>query len=328
MAEIRVIIETSQLSDSVKKNSLAIFEKIAGAEAQIHHKTPDDVHFHEIGGIDSLLDICGTAWCLDYLGVETVYCSALPHSSGFVDCAHGRMPVPAPATLEMLKGVAMIPSGLQGELVTPTGAGIVATLARGFGPPPAMTPHAVGIGSGKKRFPDRPNILRIVIGDAMGGALPASEARLGGLEERTLCVLECNIDDMNPEFYTSVMDSLFQAGALDAWLQPVQMKKGRPGIVLGALCELEKQAALIEVVLRGTTTLGVRAGTVRRFALNRRHETIATAYGSIRMKIAEWPEGGLRRGIPEYGDVERAALEHAMPVQDVYKEAVERFAQG
>lgn len=315
MAEIRDLISGSQLSERVKSTSLAIFEKIAAAEAYMHHKTIDEVHFHEIGGLDSLLDICGVAWCLEYLGIDAVYCSALPYSTGYVDCAHGRMPVPAPATLEILKGVPMVPTDIVGEMVTPTGAAIVATLAQGFGPPPPHTPTRIGIGSGKKRFPDRPNLLRAIVGEA-------ATSTIDGLQQETLTLAECNIDDMNPEFYGAVMEKLFAAGALDVWLQPVQMKKNRPGTVLGVLCELGQRDAIVTLLLTETTSLGVRLSEVQRLSLPRRHEEVATPYGPVRLKVAEWPQQGLRRAMPEYEDVARLAREKQVPLPEVYAAAL------
>lgn len=321
MAEIRGVINASALSDKVKATSLAIFEKIAAAEAEMHHTTVEDVHFHEIGGVDSLLDICGVAWCLEYLGVDEIYCSALPLSSGFVDCAHGRMPVPAPATLKILKGVPMVATELKGEMVTPTGAAIVAVLAKSFGAPPGLKPQAVGHGAGKKRWPDRPNMLRAILGEA-----EASQKITDGLEWRTLNVIECNVDDMNPELWDYVMARLFGAGALDVWLQHAQMKKNRPGIIGSVLCPPEARDAVIATLLRETTTLGVRVQTVERAALPREMSTVDTPFGAVRVKIANWPEGGLWRAIPEYDDVLSLAVQSNVAAREVY-EAASRAAQ-
>ncbi|HVF09485.1 MAG TPA: nickel pincer cofactor biosynthesis protein LarC [Abditibacteriaceae bacterium] len=322
MAEIRAIIEASALSTRVKALSLEIFGRIAAAEAHLHHSTPAEIHFHEIGGVDSLIDICGVAWCLEYLGVEAVYCSALPYSSGFVDCAHGRMPVPAPATLELLKGALLTPTDGRGELVTPTGAGIVVALSKSFGPPPAMTPRRIGHGSGKKRFADRPNILRVVIGDLATETNPLSETALEGLAWQTLSLIETNIDDMNPEFFNHVFERLFAAGALDVWLQPAHMKKNRPALLLSALCEKSARDAIIIALLRETTTLGVRISTVQRASLRREVRTVETPYGTVRVKIADWPQQQLRRAAPEYSDVERLAREGNVPLREVYQTAL------
>ena len=320
MAEIRRIIEQSAMSDKVKSTSLAIFLKIAEAEAAMHHSTPDEVHFHEIGGIDSLLDICGVAWCLEYLGVDEVHCSALPYSSGFVDCAHGRMPVPAPATLKILQGVPMIPTDIKGELITPTGAAIVATLAQSFGAPPPFTINATGHGAGKKRWADRPNMLRATLG------LRVESTTLQGLEWRTLNVVQCNVDDMNPELWDHVMARLFAVGALDVWLQNAQMKKNRPATVLHALCDDAAQNAVITTLLRETTTLGVRLQKVQRAAMPRTLSEVETPFGAVRVKSAEWPEGNVQRAVPEYDDVVKLATEKNVSAREVY-EAAQHTAQ-
>ncbi|MBV9867482.1 MAG: nickel pincer cofactor biosynthesis protein LarC [Abitibacteriaceae bacterium] len=344
-SEIRAIIESSQLSDRVRRDSLAIFQRIAEAEAHIHHTTPEEIHFHEIGGIDSLLDICGVAWCLEYLGVDKVHCSALPHSTSFVNCAHGLMPVPAPATLELMKGVPLVPTEIRGEMVTPTGAGIVAALSQSFGSPPAMTPQRIGLGSGKKRFADRPNLLRVVIGQTAtvtqqqaaavtsAPTQPAitADAALAGLEWQSLAVIESNIDNMNPEFFQYVLERLFEAGAVDVWIQPLQMKKNRPASLLGALCPLEAQPAVIATMLRETTTLGVRVQEVSRAALPRKIKEVETKFGTVHVKIASWPERHLWRATPEYADVEHLAAQHKVPLREVYEAALasaQRAADG
>ncbi len=320
MAEIREIIERSALSEKVKSTSLAIFLKIAEAEAAMHHSTVDEVHFHEIGGIDSLLDICGVAWCLDYLGVDEVHCSALPHSSGFVDCAHGRMPIPAPATLRILQGVPMVPTDIKGELVTPTGAAIVATLAQSFGAPPPLTISATGHGAGKKRWPDRPNMLRATLGTR------AEHTSLDGLEWRTLNVVECNVDDMNPELWDHVMARLFAVGALDVWLQNAQMKKNRPATILHALCDDATQNQVIATLLRETTTLGVRVQKVQRAAMTREISQVETPFGLVRVKSAYWQQGNVQRAVPEYDDVTRLATANGVAAREIY-EAAQREAQ-
>jgi uncharacterized protein (TIGR00299 family) protein len=333
MAQIRDIIESSALSDRVKKTSLDIFWSIARVEARMHHSTPEEIHFHEIGGVDSLIDICGVAWCLEYLGVDEVHCSPLPYSSGYVDCAHGRMPVPAPATLELLKGVPMVPTEIRGEMVTPTGAGIVATLSRGFGPPPALTPRHIGFGAGKKEFPDRPNLLRVVIGDLavadLGkqatGATEVAGLENDGLEWQTMSLVETNIDDMNPEFFNHVFERVFAAGAVDVWLQAAQMKKNRPASLLGALCPQAAREAVVTAILRETTTLGVRVSEVRRAALPRETHTVKTRFGAIRVKVARWPQADVWRAAPEYDDVARLAAQHNAPVHTVFQAALSAF---
>ncbi len=328
MAEIRALIELSTLSPQVKAVSLKIFGAIARAEAKIHHATPDDVHFHEIGGVDSLIDICGVAWCLDYLKVEEIYFSALPHSSGHVHCAHGIMPVPAPATLEMLRGAPFFPTNLQGETVTPTGAGIIAALNNGFGSPPAFVPRLIGNGAGHKNWNDRPNIVRVTIGEKNenGKSEKAdSSTRLPGLTTQTLSLLETNIDDMNPELWDHVLERLFAGGALDAWLQPIQMKKNRPATTLCVLCEPQNQDAILRTILRETTTLGVRVREVDRVAMKRTLETVATQWGEVRVKVARWGEEKLVRAAPEYDDVTKIARENSVSAREVYAAAQNAF---
>ncbi len=329
MREIRGILEASQLSEKVKADSLAIFEKIAVAEAFLHHATPDDVHFHEIGGLDSLLDIVGVAWCLNYLGVEKIYASALPLSSGFVKCAHGLMPVPAPATLEMLKGVPWIPSEIRGELVTPTGAGILAALSSGFGSSPALTIEKIGLGAGKREFADRPNILRVSIGESSDAANQAvnpnstkNEANSLGLEWTTLSLLETNIDDMNPQLFEAVFESLFERGALDVWTTPIGMKKGRAAQKLSVLCDAATKNEVLTAILRETTTLGVRIQTLERANLKREFEIVKTRFGEVHVKIALWNEEDLRRAHPEWEDVKRLARQNGVPAREVFEAAL------
>jgi len=315
MADIRNLIEKSTFSDRVKQTSLAIFEKIAIAEAHQHHTTPDKVHFHEIGGVDSLLDICGVAWCLEYLGIEKIYASKLPLSTGFVDCAHGRMPVPAPAVMELLKDVPVYSSGLEGEMITPTGAGILAALCDHFGDAPAMTINDIGCGGGTRQWPDRPNLLRVTLGEYIEDG--AKSTFSAGLEHRNLKVLETNIDDLNPQLYDDVCDKLWQAGALDVWLENVQMKKNRPAVKLSVLCENAKMDSVLKVLLLQTTSLGVRIKEVQRFSLKRRMEKVNTGYGEIAVKLALDEQGNVLRGQPEYDVMRKLAKQYDVPLQNV-----------
>lgn len=312
MREIRELIELSGLSERVKRDSLAIFGKIAVAEAFLHHSTPDEVHFHEIGGLDSLLDIVGVAWCLEWLGVDEIYASALPMSGGFVDCAHGKMPIPAPATLEMLKGVPWTPTDVRGELVTPTGAGILAALCKEFGSAPAMTLENIGLGAGKKEFADRPNILRVSIGQTQ------ASQHIEGLEWKTLSQFEANVDDLNPQAWELAFERLFAVGALDVWLVPIHMKKGRPALALGVLCEVAQEKAVLGAILRETTTIGVRRSRLERAALQREMTSVQTPFGSIAVKIARNSELGLWRAQPEWDEVKRAAQSFAVPAREVF----------
>lgn len=326
MSEIRALIEASDLNPNVRGKALAIFEKIAVAEAYLHHSTPEEIHFHEIGGVDSLLDIVGVAWCLDWLGVEEIWCSPLPHSTGFVDCAHGRMPVPAPATLEILKDAPWTPTDLQGELVTPTGAGIVAALAAGYGAMPALTIDRIGLGAGTKQLRDRPNILRVVVGETLSSTF-ISSTKADGLEWTTLALLETNIDDMNPQLWEAVFDAVFAAGALDVWTTPIGMKKNRPAQQLGVLCETAIQDAVLRAILRETTTLGVRVQNVKRASLNREMSVVSTKWGEVRVKTASWTEAGVSRAHPEWDDVKKLAQQFGVPAREVYADALKMAEQ-
>ncbi len=317
MAEVRALIEGSALNANVKSKALKIFGEIARAEAKMHDSTPEEVHFHEIGGLDSLLDIVGVAWCLDYLGIEQIYASALPMSRGFVECAHGTMPVPAPATLEILRGAPWTPTDITGELVTPTGAGILAALCQGYGVAPAMTMDTIGLGAGTKIvWGERPNLLRVAIGTT------TESPKLAGLEWQTLSLLETNIDDMNPQLWEAVFDALFEAGALDVWTTPIAMKKGRPAQLLSTLTTTQTRDAVLSAILRHTTTLGVRVQTVERAAMPRSMATVATPWGEVRVKVAEWAQGEVKRAHPEWEDVKARALEGKVSAREVYVVAV------
>ena len=317
MAEIRALINESSLSENVKARALKIFGEIARAEAKMHDSTPDEVHFHEIGGLDSLLDIVGVAWCLDYLGIEKIYASALPMSRGFVKCAHGLMPIPAPATLEILRGAPWTPTEIVGELVTPTGAGILAALCDGYGVAPALTMETIGFGAGtKESWGERPNLLRVAIGTT------GETSALQGLNWEKLSLLETNIDDMNPQLWETVFDALFAAGALDVWTTPIAMKKGRPAQLLSALTSSQTRDEVLSAILRHTTTLGVRAQTVERAAMPRSMQTVQTRFGAIRVKVAAWPQGDLQRAHPEWEDVKARALEGGASAREVYQAAL------
>lgn len=317
MNEIREIINGSSLNTNVKAKALAIFGEIARAEAKMHDTTPDEVHFHEIGGLDSLLDIVGVAWCLDYLGIEKITASPLPMSRGFVECAHGTMPVPAPATLEILRGAPWTPTEIMGELVTPTGAGILAALCDGYGVAPAMTMETIGLGAGtKEAWGERPNLLRVAVGTTN------APSALKGLNWETLALLETNIDDMNPQLWEAVFDALFEAGALDVWTTPIGMKKGRPAQLLSVLTTTATRDAALRAILRHTTTLGVRVQTVERAAMPRSMQTVSMPWGEVRVKVAQWQEGEVRRAHPEWEDVKARALEHKVAAREVYQAAL------
>ena len=317
LSDIIDIIQNSGLSDHVKQRSIAVFHRLAEAEAKVHNTTPDRIHFHEVGAVDCIVDVVGSIAGLELLGVEKIFSSPLPASRGFVQCSHGTLPVPAPAVMELLKGIPVVPSDVEGELVTPTGAAIVATVAEGFGPMPAMIPELVGYGAGKKEFGHRPNLLRVVVGQS---ADEPDQHTVAG-ETTEVAVLEANIDDMNPEIYEYVTARLFQAGALDVFLTQVMMKKNRPGVLLTAVCDLTMEGSLADIILEETSTLGVRTSRMKRFCLQREFRRVETPYGPVKVKI------GLRDGrvltvSPEYAECRRLAEEHGVPLKDVYRAAI------
>lgn len=301
-SEIKALIEGSSLSEGVKERSLIIFERLAEAEARVHGCSPEEVIFHEVGAVDSIIDIVATAVGLELLGIESVYSSPLPLGCGFVETLHGRMPIPAPATLELLKGHPILPARIEAELTTPTGAAIVASLSRGRMPP--MEIEAVGYGAGRLDLEEMPNLLRVIKG------------RLEeGLEVERLTVVESNIDDMNPLVYGHLTDRLFEVGALDVTLTPLQMKKGRPGILLWVLCREDVKTKVVDTILSETTTIGVRSYEVERYSLKRRIEHFDSPYGRVRVKVS-----GRGRSLhvqPEYEDCLRIARQHGLPLRKV-----------
>jgi pyridinium-3,5-bisthiocarboxylic acid mononucleotide nickel chelatase len=308
LSDIRKMIQTSSLEQGVKDLGLAIFQRLAEAEARVHRIEVEKVHFHEVGAVDSIVDIVGTAIGINHFKPELIFSSELPMGRGFVQCQHGRLPLPAPATLEILRGYPVKSVDVEGELVTPTGAAIVTTLSSKAVSFPSMTVQGIGYGMGRKEFPDRPNLLRLALGEAAGNYLADRVA-----------VLESNIDDMNPEFYDYLMERLFQAGALDVSLSPVMMKKNRPGTLLRVLAEEKDAEKLSELILRESTTLGVRNYLVGRKKLPREVREVETRFGKVRVKVS-----GDFRFQPEYDDCRRIAMEKRVPIQEVYAEAMKK----
>ena len=307
-AGIDAMIAACDLSDRVKERSRAIFRRLAEAEALVHGVAIEVVHFHEVGAVDSIVDIVGTAICLDYLGVEQVYCAALPLGGGFVDTAHGRLPVPAPATAELLKGLAVHGNCGEGERVTPTGAAILAALASGSGPRPAMALAKIGSGAGGKDFPDCPNILRAFLGQV--------EVSMNADDE--VVVVESNIDDSTPEVLGHAMERLLEAGALDVFFTPIQMKKNRPATQLSFLCRPAQLDSLAHLVLCETSAIGLRHYPVGRITLERCIEVRETPFGPMHFKVV-FDNGRLLRAAPEYEECRRVAREQGMPLQDVLR---------
>ena len=311
LADLKAVVEASGLSRKVKDRAIRVFTRICEAEAAIHGAHVEDVHLHEVGGVDAIVDVCGVLAGLEALGIEQVVVSPLPMGRGFVQCAHGRIPLPAPATLMLLKGVPVVGSPIEKELVTPTGAALLAELADSFGPIPAMTLEAVGCGAGTRDLPI-PNLIRLLIGES---SQPAA-----GLQTETIVQLETNIDSDTPEVLGHVSAALMAAGALDVALLPAQMKKGRPGVIVQVLCRPREAGALETVLFLETSTLGVRRQWVQRDSLQRRSETIETPYGPIRIKIATLPDGHTRIA-PEFEDCRAAAAAAKVSLRQVMEEA-------
>ncbi len=310
LEDIRKIIGQGDLSDSVKQKSMAIFESLARIEGHIHGLPPEQVHFHEVGAVDSIIDIVGTVYALECLEIKRLLVSALPLGSGFVNTAHGRIPVPAPATLALLKGVPVLNSGVRQEMVTPTGAALATGLAEAFGPMPSMVVQTVGYGVGSRELPDRPNLLRIIIGHGHGH----------GHEKKTdtVVLLETNLDDMHPECLGYLMERLFDAGALDVVFAPIQMKKNRPGVQVQVMGRPDQKDLLMDIMVRETTTLGIRFRYSRRMVLDRNPEEVESPWGNIRVKRVEI-QGESPRLIPEYDVCREIALKNRIPLRDVYQ---------
>ena len=316
-ADIRSLIENSPLTDTVKSNGLRIFKRLAEAEARIHHCAVDQVHFHEVGGVDAIVDIVGTALGVDYLGVQHITASSIPLGKGFIACSHGKLPVPAPATVGILEGVPVYGTDIPHELVTPTGAAIIRTLASGFESMPEMVIDRVGYGAGQRELEDRPNLLRIIL----------SAESTAGMAEDHVSILETCIDDMNPELFGYVMDRLFEDGALDVYWIPVHMKKNRPGTMLQVLCHEDQRNRLMERVLSETTTTGIRYYRVRRRLLRRDLLNVQTPFGVIPVKRIQDPRGE-ERLVPEYEVCRQIAIEQKIPLRMVYEAVISNTAKS
>jgi uncharacterized protein (TIGR00299 family) protein len=308
LADMMELVDRCNLSPRVRTTAEMVFRRLAEAEAEVHGATLETVHFHEVGGVDALIDILGAAIALDDLGVERIVCSPLPMGSGTVECAHGTLPLPAPAVAAMLPGVPVRDAGVEGETVTPTGAALVTTLADAFGPMPAFTVERVGIGAGSRSFPNLPNIVRAFVGSAVAEALATTTTGAA--------IVECNVDDLDPRILPVIIDQLMEAGAMDASVTPIVMKKGRPGHLISALCAPERTDAVVAVLLRGTTSLGCRIHHVDKRHLGRRMETVTTPWGEVPVKVALDGDRVLRR-VPEFEDCAALARKAGVPVRDV-----------
>jgi hypothetical protein len=312
-SDIRTMIEKSPLPEPARIMALGIFKRLAEAEAKIHGCRPEDVHFHEVGAVDAIVDVVGAALGFHHLGITEAVCAPVPTGRGFVNCRHGRLPVPAPATAALLKGVPTVGTEIEYELTTPTGAAIVTTAAAAFGPRPPMTVSAIGYGAGSRNIDPGPNLLRIMIGEhTINQMSDDSEFKCD-----QIVIAETSIDNMNPEFFGFVMDRLFEAGALDVVWIPVQMKKNRPGTLLQALCTRERLGAITRCLLTETTSLGVRYHAAKRYLLERDQVTIESSFGRIPVKRVRYPRGEVRC-VPEYEVCRRIALEKGLPLRIVY----------
>jgi pyridinium-3,5-bisthiocarboxylic acid mononucleotide nickel chelatase len=308
--QIRRLIAGSSLRPKVKEAGIDIFSRLAEAEGKIHGVAPEKVHFHEIGATDSIVDIMAAAAGAHELGIDAFHFSRIPLGRGLTRALHGPLPIPGPATLELLKSLPVQGIDLDGETVTPTGAAILSTLGKSFGAQPSMTMEKIGYGAGQRDFPNRPNVFRLVIGT---DAVPWSQEEM--------LVIESNIDDMNPEFYDYVFDLLFAAGARDVFLSPIQMKKNRPGILLRVIAEPKDRDTLARIILSETSTIGVRYYPLGRIILKRISEKLKTRYGTIRVKVVEEPNG-TNRVAPEYDDLKRIASAKKIPLKLLYDEIV------
>jgi hypothetical protein len=306
--EIHDLLAGAPLSEGVKARSIAMFRHLGEVEARIHGQPLEEVHFHELGALDTILDLVGVAYGVEKLGINRVFCSSLPMGYGLITAGHGRLPNPAPATLELLKGLPVYGTDLPGELVTPTGAVILKGLGASFEPCPPLRLEQVGYGAGSRDLPGHPNLLRIFLGEPLIAA--------PGRRERVL-VLETHLDDMNPELYEPLVAGLFAAGALDVALGHIQMKKGRPGVALTVIAPLAARESLLERLFTESTTLGVRVSEVERVAARRWPEVIDTPYGPLQVKVMEY--GGRRRVMPEYEACRQLAEATGLPLLEVYR---------
>ncbi|HEY2233163.1 MAG TPA: nickel pincer cofactor biosynthesis protein LarC [Candidatus Angelobacter sp.] len=320
LKEIRQIIQAAGISQSAKDRAIKIFEVLGAAEAKVHNTDIEKIHFHEVGAIDAIVDIVCASVGAETLGVDEWICSPLNVGGGTVVCAHGTFPIPAPATLELLKNAPVYSGEIQKELVTPTGAAIISVLTSRFSQFPTMKTEKIGYGAGTRNFKNSPNVLRLTVGETA-----AAQHESPPMEEIT--VLEANVDDMTPQVFGYVMEQALQNGALDAFGTPVQMKKSRPGMLLTVLCRTEDSQRLTKFILAETTTLGVRMRRENRAALTRRHVSVSTKWGNVRMKLANL-NGSISNYAPEYEDCREIAKEKKVPLKTVMQEAIKVYLEN
>jgi len=318
LPEIEAILSRGSLTPTQRELALKIFRRLAAAEAAVHGVSIEQVHFHEVGALDSIADIAGSAIALDLLGADKFTSGAVAVGSGTVKCEHGVMPIPTPATAELLKGVPLRPAAVTSELTTPTGAAILTSVATEYIDTPAMAIEAVGHGAGSRDFLEQPNLLRIFLGQT-GGLKPPD------YDKDTVCVLETNLDDVPGEIIGYCFEQLFAAGALDVWMTPIQMKKNRPGVQLSVLASAANFVALESIIFRETQTFGIRRLLAQRHMLKREAITLETPWGPVRCKRG-WREGQEAIVTPEYEDCARIARQHAVPLREVYEQISQRSA--
>lgn len=318
LATIREILEQSDLDAEVKRRADAVFTTLGEAEAAVHDVPLEKVHFHEVGAVDAIVDIVGSCIGFSALGIESFSCSPLNVGGGTAKTAHGILPVPAPATARLLIGKPTYSNGTPKELVTPTGAAIVATVCESFGPQPAMKVSAIGYGAANTDLEVQPNVLRIMVGEVSADAAEGH----GG----TIRVLEANIDDMNPQIFGYLLEKALAAGALDVFATPIHMKKSRPGMLVSILCKPEDEPRFRAMLFAETTTLGVRSQLVDRYALPREHVTVTTRFGDVRVKVSR-AEGRIQHASPEFDDCRKLAEDKNVPLQEVIEQALLRFEE-
>ena len=325
LSTILDILQASKLVPQVRDRAAAIFQKLGQAESYVHDAPLEKIHFHEVGAVDAIVDIVGACLGFDALGIDKFSCSPLNVGGGTVKMAHGTLPVPAPATARLLQRIPTYSSGVQKELVTPTGAAIIATVCDSFGPQPAMSVSAIGYGAGTIDLEHQPNVVRMMIGEvaekSAGAEIPS--ATPFGFDEE-IAVIEANLDDMNPQIYGHFQERALTQGALDVYTTPVQMKKNRPGTLLTVLCKAQDTQSLMDLIFAETTTIGARTYNAKRRVLPRETVTVTTTFGDVRMKVAS-VNGHIRQATPEYDDCRKLAVEKNVPLQTVISEAVKTY---
>jgi hypothetical protein len=319
LTDILEILKKSELVPQVRDRASSIFQRLGEAEARVHDVPLEKIHFHEVGAVDAIVDIVGACIGFHALGIDKFACSSLNVGGGTAKMAHGVLPVPAPATANLLQGKPTYSNGVQRELVTPTGAAIVATLCDSFGPQPPMTVSAIGYGAGTADLEGQPNVLRVMIGESAVKVVP-------GYHEE-ISVIEANLDDMNPQIYGYFLEKALAAGALDVYTTPVQMKKNRPGTLLTVLCKPPDTDALTSMIFAETTTFGVRTTRAQRRILPREHVSVSTTFGEVRIKLSR-VNGRILQVSPEFDDCRKLAVEKNVPLQQVINEALRRYQGG